>query len=276
MVFWNPSVGEPTKGPERRDYLEKLRPLPGCELACAAGIMKQKLMALSRRYGAALQRHQRRPSRASLDTAQGLGRQAVAMGLETLDMARIHQQALVTSNGDIAGDRTVRLARSKRASAFFAEVINPIEETHLTAREAKVRLGQVNERLQRRTVELANSNRHLEQRIAKRKTAENALRQSREHQTRLLKESVELQQRLRRLTRRLLVAQEDERKEIGRGLRDEIAQTLLGINVRLLSLKSGATVNTKGLQKEITSTRQLVARSAKTMHRVARGFKRGS
>ena len=233
--------------------------------------MKRKLIALSRRYGIALHEHLWQRSGASLAEAQGLGRHAVAIGLETLDMARIHEQALVSLDGALTGN-----GRNTRANAFFAEAINPIEETHLSAREARVRWSELNETVRRRTVELAASNRQLTDGRATRKTAQEALRQSGEHQKKLLKESVQLQQRLRRLTHRLLVSQENERMKISRGLRDEIAQTLLGINVRLLSLKMGGTVNTKGLRKEIASTQQLVAKSAKALHRVARGFKRGS
>ena len=47
-------------------------------------------------------------------------------------------------------------------------------------------------------------------------------------------------QHLRRLTHQILSAQEAERKKISHELRDEIAQTLLGINVRLLTLKRAA------------------------------------
>jgi glycosyltransferase involved in cell wall biosynthesis len=126
--------------------------------------------------------------------------------------------------------------------------------------------------LERRTVDLAASKLRLRHRIVKRKTAEEELRQSGEHQARLLQESLLMQQRLSRLTRRLLVGQESERKKISLGLRDEIAQTLLGINVRLLALKADAAINTVGFHKEIGSTQQLVAKSAKALHRVARGF----
>ena len=55
-----------------------------------------------------------------------------------------------------------------------------------------------------------------------------------------LKESLQLQQHLRQLTHQVLVAQEAEREKISQKLRDEIAQTLLGINVRLLLLKQAA------------------------------------
>ena len=79
---------------------------------------------------------------------------------------------------------------------------------------------------------------------------------------------------MRQLTHQVLAAQENERKKISRELQDEIAQTLLGINVRLLTLKQEARSNTKGLKNEIASTRQLVLKSAKSVRRAARQFGR--
>jgi len=49
--------------------------------------MKRKLFNLSRYYQAALRTHLRQGQRAHPETAQGLGRQAVAAGLQTLDLA---------------------------------------------------------------------------------------------------------------------------------------------------------------------------------------------
>ncbi|HUI06997.1 MAG TPA: sensor histidine kinase [Verrucomicrobiae bacterium] len=51
---------------------------------------------------------------------------------------------------------------------------------------------------------------------------------------------------------------------------DEIAQTPTGINLRLATLKTEATVNTKDLQKKIASTQRMVERSADIVHRFAR------
>ena len=57
--------------------------------------METKSASLSRRYQAALLRHLKQGPRVGLRSADGLGRRALAIGLETLDLAKIHEQALV-------------------------------------------------------------------------------------------------------------------------------------------------------------------------------------
>ena len=57
--------------------------------------METKLTGLSRQYQAALQKHLEQGPRASLRSADGLGCRALAIGLETLDLAKIHEQALI-------------------------------------------------------------------------------------------------------------------------------------------------------------------------------------
>ena len=229
--------------------------------------MKRKLNTLSRRYVAALRKHLKQGPQASLQPALRLGRQAAAIGLETLDMARIHEGALATLEASSSRDGII-----KRAGIFFAEAITPIEQTHRAALKANARLSQLNNTLGRRTVNLAASNRSLKQGIVRRKAVEQALKKSAGHYARLLKKSRRLQQYLQHLTHQILSAQEDKRKKISRELHDEIAQTLLGINVRLLTLKKAAAVNTGGLKKEIASTQRLVKQSVKTMNRFAREF----
>src|ERR1035441_10076614 len=88
--------------------------------------------------------------------------------------------------------------------------------------------------------DLAASSRSMKRGIAQRKTVEAALKQSQERYQSLLDESLSLQKHSRQLTHQLLMAQEAERMKLSRNLRNEIAQTLLGINVRLLTLKKGA------------------------------------
>lgn len=229
--------------------------------------MKRKLIALSQRYETALRKHLKARPQASLQPARALGRQAVSLGLETLDVARIHEEALATMEAGSSRDGVIG-----RAEIFFNEAITPIEKTHHAALKANVRLSQLNQRLGRRTVDLAATNRSLQRGIARRKTVEKALKKSGAHAGKLLKESRRLQKRLRRLTHKLLSAQEANRKKISHDLQDEIAQTLLGINVRLLLLKREACRNADRLKKEIANTQRLVNMSMKTIGRFAREY----
>jgi signal transduction histidine kinase len=229
--------------------------------------MKQKLPGLSLRYVTALRKYLRQGPRADSRPAHDLGCQAAAVGLETLDVARIHEGALATLTASRGRKSIV-----KRAEIFFAEAVTPIEETHRAALKANARLSRLRKTLGRRTVDLAASHRSLKQGIVQRKTVEQALKKSGEHSRKLLKESRALQKHLQRLTHRILSAQEDKRTKISRDLQDELAQTLLGINVRLLTLKREAATNAGGLKKEIVSTQRLVNKSVKRLKQFAREF----
>jgi signal transduction histidine kinase len=226
--------------------------------------MKQKLIKLSRQYVLELRKHLKQGPRASLQTARGLGRQAVSLGLETLDVARIHEEALAALEASSSRDGIIG-----RAGIFFAEAVTPIEHTHRAALEAKARLSHANKTLDRRTMDLATSNRSLKHSIGRRKTVEEALKKSEGHSKRLLEESRRLQKHLRDMTHQILTAQEDKRKKLSHDLQDEIAQTLLGINVRLLSLKKEATLNATGFKKEIANTQRLADKAKKSIKRFA-------
>jgi signal transduction histidine kinase len=229
--------------------------------------MNRKLIALSQRYVTALRRHLKQGPRASLQPARDLGRLAVAIGLETLEVARIHEGAIATLESSSSRDGII-----KRAEIFFTEAISPIEETHRAALKANLCLSSLNKALGRRTVNLADSNRFLKEGIAQRKAVEEVLKKSVERSEKLLKESCHLQRHLQHLAHQILSAQEDKRKKISRDLNDEIAQTLLGINVRLLTLKKEAAVNDDCLKKEIASTQRLVNKSVNSIKRFGREF----
>ncbi|MCU0785369.1 MAG: histidine kinase [Verrucomicrobia bacterium] len=229
--------------------------------------MKPKLKALSQRYQATLRKHLKRGARADLQPALALGREAAALNLETLDVARMHDEALTTLEASSSRDGII-----PRAQIFFAEAITPIERTHRAALKANVRLNRLKKTLGRRTADLAVSHRSLHRGIVQRKSVQRALKQSGEHSRKLLQESHRLQKHLQRLTHQILSAQEEKRKQISRDLHDEIAQTLLGINVRLLTLKKEAAINAHGLKKEIVSTQRLVDKSVKSIKRFAREF----
>lgn len=224
---------------------------------------------VARRYLPALRKHLASGQRASLRAAVTLGREAVAAGLETTDLAKIHERALMTLvvPGDSSGSQNGKIAR---AAAFFIEALTPIDHTFRAAVEKNGHLHRLNGTVRDRTVELDATRRELKLESARRKTLEAALKKSEQHYGQLLKKSRRMQEHLRRLSHEILFAQEQERKKISRELHDEIGQTLTAINVRLATLKTEATVTSKDLKRAISSTQRLVERSMNSVHRFAR------
>jgi len=224
--------------------------------------MKRKLSAISGQYLAALRQHLSRSPRPGLEAARRLGHQAMAIGLATLDLARIHERAIAALEATNSKDGIIQ-----RADLFFAETARPFEDTDHAGPKASARLKRLNSTLGRRTLELTACNRSLKQEIAVGQAASESLKKSQEHYQSLLAESLVLQKHLQKLVRRVLSAEETDRKKLSHELQDEIGQTLLGINVRLLTVKKAASQNAKSLRQEIARTERLVGKSVKTIKR---------
>lgn len=118
--------------------------------------------------------------------------------------------------------------------------------------------------------QLAEANKRLRFETHLRRAVETKLARQEQDLKASLAQSLDMQAHLRQLSRELLCAQEDERKAISRELHDDIAQTLMGINVHLAKLKMEAAVNSKGLTKKIASTQRIVKKSVEIVHRFAR------
>ena len=122
----------------------------------------------------------------------------------------------------------------------------------------------------RRLEALSVTNRKLRREIVRRQAVQKALKKSEQHQSRLLEQSRDMQEQLRRLSHRILQAQEEERKRISRELHDEITQTLVSINVHLETLAREATINPGKLKQKIARTQRLVGESVNIVHQFAR------
>ena len=187
-------------------------------------------------YQETLRAHLEQGRKAGLEAARGLGRRASKAGLQTLDLAKLHEKTLVM---DVlpaypAGKQNAII---KQAGLFFAAAIAPIEPNNIEQEAAHLKtvIGTLSDR----TVELAAANQQLSLEIVHRKEAEASLKKSERHHLKSLEKSNLLKEQLRELSRKVLSAQEDERKKISRELHDVIAQELMGINVRLATLKRG-------------------------------------
>lgn len=225
----------------------------------------------ARRYQTALRKYLEQSSEATLQLANGLGRDAVALGLETLAVTRIHAKALASVMSSIDSARS-RNSMIKSARAFFAETVILIEKTHRAVKDADVLISKLNKTLKQRSKESVASRRCLKRSIAQRRAAEATLKKSKARHNRLLAESHCLIKHLRQLTHENLSMQEDNRKKLSYRLHDEINQGLLGIELRMLTLQKAVRTSAGKFKKEIGSTQRLVRESTRKVRLFADEF----
>lgn len=230
--------------------------------------MKNERTDLSSKYLRALRTHVSGALPAG-DSAQKFGRAVLASGFISRDLALMHEEALVAlaENPDFA---TRENGRIKRAGHFFTQALIPLEAAQRATRVTNRLLHQTNATLRLQAAALARANVRLKGEIARRKAAEVAILSGKEQYKKLLAESQIMQVKLREVTRQIISAQEEERKEISRELHDEVVQTLVGINVQLSALSKGASVGLNTLKAKIARTQRLVENSVTAVHRFAR------
>ena len=234
--------------------------------------MKTKLPAFARSYLEALRHHLEDGSATVPASAKELGLRAVDLGLDILDLAKVHEEALIDV---VSPDEAIRGRKKliRHAGKFFADAIAPIELTHQGSLEANRHLKIMVDELVQRTDDLADSNQVLLNEINQRKTLEESLRASEQKSSKRLEKSRALQIELRLLSRRLISVQEEERKRISRELHDLIAQTLTGINLQLEMLKVKAVSDAKEFDQKIERTQQQIETSVDAVHRFARDLR---
>jgi signal transduction histidine kinase len=197
--------------------------------------------------------------------AQVIGRAAQAGDLRTLDMAIMHERAVMAllPSHDFANTRNGLI---RRAGVFFAEALSPLEAAQQVTRN-------LNRTLQRRAKSLVAGTHRLKKEILRRKAGEAVVRKSQERYKTLFLESQALRKKLRNVSHQVILAHEEERKEISRELHDEIAQALVGINVELAALGKSASVGYHSGNAKIVSAQRLVRNSVKMLHRFARDLR---
>jgi len=123
---------------------------------------------------------------------------------------------------------------------------------------------------QSRMEALVSANHELKLEVARREATEKALQESQRVQGKLLDRACVMQEELRHLSHQILHVQEEERKRISRELHDQIAQTLVGLNVHLAALTQGAGKSSKGLNQRIARAQKIVEESVNIVHQFAR------
>lgn len=197
-----------------------------------------------------------------------IGRQAVVLGMETLDVARCHKKAMEVLVSPGASARSSR-GIIGRAKVFFEEAIVPIEETHGAAIKDAVHVNQLAKRLRQRTIESSASTQRLKVGIARRQAVEGDLKKSAKQRLRLLRVSRRLKSSMRDQVRESLALQEARHRKMSRQLYNDMAQSLVAINIRLLAVSKATKNASEKLKKDIAETQRQVNYSAKRINRFA-------
>jgi len=145
--------------------------------------------------------------------------------------------------------------------------INPMQESGLEAimRSSRDLLGMVEDELEQRvverTAELSKTVKVLREENVQRRRMERDLRRSREQ--------------LRELSRRVLSAQEDERRRIAREVHDELGQALTALKIDLTWINQKKTEDVTAIRARTVSMIDLVDRTIQEVRRISRELRPG-
>jgi PAS domain S-box-containing protein len=153
-------------------------------------------------------------------------------------------------------------------------VVSPVEGERLCRLAVSEITAQKRaEEAQLRVEELEAVATKLRNEISRRKTVEKSLLKSKKKQGELLKKSKQMEEEFRLLSHQVLHTLEEERKHISHDLHDEIAQSLVAINVQLSSLAKEAALKTYDFAQSILETQKIVEESVESVHRFAMGLR---
>jgi len=207
----------------------------------------------------------------SSKSAIAFGQAALKAKLTSIEVVILHEQSMMA----LASDEGISfgLATSRRAGRFLLRVLQCFERQHQKACTQIQRLALRTTFLRQQAHALVIHNRKLQQEVKRRQASESAAAAARAEAQEHLKESAELQQRLRHLTHSALKAQEDDRRQISRDLHDAIMQTLAGITVELTALGAAEKVGQRAFRQKLARTQRLIQQSVGTVHRFARDLR---
>lgn len=195
-----------------------------------------------------------------------IGNRVVTIGLDTLDLVRMHEQALAKLLPAAVSTKE-REAMIDSAAKFFTEAVMPLEETHRIALEASAHLMEIIKVLRRRKKELVRSKRELKREVRCRKVSEVALKNSQITFYSLVSESKLVEVKLKAIAHQIMLKNERQKYLVSTRLREKTAQMLIGLHIRLLELKRELNDRRTSIKQEIAITQQLVKRFRQTIQR---------
>ncbi len=150
---------------------------------------------------------------------------------------------------------------TKEEGVFFTGIVRDITERKQTEDALQRAYGELERRIEERTMELSRANAALRQEIAVRKSTEEALTRSREE--------------LRNLTSHLQSAREEERRCIAREIHDELGQTLTALKMDLSWLKGRLPKGPGDLPEKTHSMMKLVDGTIHTIRKISTELRPG-
>jgi signal transduction histidine kinase len=158
------------------------------------------------------------------------------------------------------------LLKQKRLLELFAFRVEDDEHLRVAVLFSDITQRKLEEETKKRIAVLAASNKKLEREIIRRQLVEKGLVESELHEKKL-------RVRTRQLAQQVLNSQEKERLRISRELHDQVVQTLIGINVRLVGLKHEAEKLGPDFLKKLTVAQNLVEASVETVHELSQDLR---
>jgi len=207
----------------------------------------------------------------SVRSAHAFGRASIKAGLTTVDVAIVHEQAVILLLSERG--KPFSLAMFRRSGRFLLGSLLPFETERQRFSAHNLKLNLNNEYLRQHAQALVTGNKKLQREVKRREVSEDASAQAHVEINRHIKESTALQQRLRHLTHNALNAQEEDRRQISRDLHDAIMQTLVGINMELAALGAIEKVGQRSFRSKLARTQRLIQQSVGTVHRFARNLR---
>ncbi len=195
---------------------------------------------------------------------KALGRAALAEKIGGPGIVRSHARALRAIAPPPAGAPASR----RHAEAFLLGVMTSFER----AQRADTR-GAGAAVLRRTAAELVRAKAALGAERARALRTKSVHVEAERGRRAQLVQSRTVQEQLRRITRRALAAQEEERMLVSRKLHGDVAQVLTGINVQLAILNQASTVNGRSVRQRIAHAQRFVAKSVTAVYRVARDLR---